>query len=70
MRKLGANGRALGEFLLRIAGERGAGLKILLDHPEASQRAAAINRLVPAMQHSALLSEADWSALKRICAVR
>jgi Zn-dependent protease with chaperone function len=70
MRKLGANGRALGEFLLRVAGERGAGLKILLDHPEAAQRAALINRLAPAIRQSSLLSEAEWSALKRICAVR
>jgi Zn-dependent protease with chaperone function len=42
MRKLGRDPRALGDILMRIAGTPGPMAKILLSHPEARERAAAI----------------------------
>jgi hypothetical protein len=48
--------------------------KILLDHPEAEERAAAIDALARAAAPSpggrdaaVLLDESEWAALKRIC---
>jgi predicted Zn-dependent protease len=85
--KLGRDPRALGAILLRIAGTPGPLNKILLDHPEAKDRAAAIEaiagpRPTPAVVKggdgsivkaggsgaAALLSAAEWRALKRVCA--
>jgi Zn-dependent protease with chaperone function len=86
--KLGRDPRALGAILLRIAGTPGPMSKILLDHPEAKDRAAAIDALAgprPASSPvvkggdgsivktggsatAALISAAEWTALKRICA--
>src|SRR4029077_15479394 len=86
--KLGRDPRALGAILLRIAGTPGPMSKILLDHPEAKDRAAAIDALAgprspqsPVVKGSdgsivkasgsgatALISAAEWAALKRICA--
>jgi hypothetical protein len=48
--------------------------KILLDHPEAQERAAAIEALAGARAgirdgtDTPLLDAAEWAALKRICA--
>jgi hypothetical protein len=57
---------------MRIAGTSGPNAKILLSHPEARDRAAAIEaiaRAAPAARadRGALLSAAEWAALKRIC---
>jgi Zn-dependent protease with chaperone function len=81
--KLGRDPRALGAILLRIAGTPGPMAKILLDHPEAKDRAAAIEALAgprpPAPPASAslpdgtgtvapgLLDASEWAALKQIC---
>jgi Zn-dependent protease with chaperone function len=70
--KLGRDPRALGTILTRIAGTSGPNAKILLDHPEARERAAAIEAIArtaaPAQAGGApLLSAAEWTALKRIC---
>ena len=43
--KLGRDPRALGAILLRVAGTPGPMSKILLDHPEAKARAAAIEAI-------------------------
>jgi Zn-dependent protease with chaperone function len=70
--KLARDPRALGTILTRIAGASGPNAKILLSHPEARERAAAIEaiaRAAPAARADggALLSAAEWAALKRIC---
>jgi len=72
MIKLGADPRAVGNFLMRVAGNSGSNAKILLSHPEARERAAAIDAIVraapPSQTHGQpLLSAAEWTALKRIC---
>ena len=72
MVKLARDPRALGTILTRIAGTAGPSAKILLSHPEARERTAAIeaiSRAAPAStaDASALLSAAEWAALKRIC---
>lgn len=74
--KIGGDPRALGAILLRIAGTPGAFTKILLTHPEAKDRAAAIEAIAgprPAPREgigkavSGLLDPSEWAALKRIC---
>ncbi|HEY4920662.1 MAG TPA: M48 family metallopeptidase [Xanthobacteraceae bacterium] len=81
--RLGRDPRALGTILMRIAGTPGPMAKILLDHPEARERAAAIEAIAAALGPSpraaaladgtggggppGLLDAAEWAALKRIC---
>jgi predicted Zn-dependent protease len=70
--KLARDPRALGAILTRIAGTSGPNAKILLSHPEARERAAAIEAIAraaprPQANGTALLSAAEWTALKRIC---
>jgi len=66
--KLGGDARALGRILLRIAGTTHPGPKILADHPETEDRIAAIEALAPPPPTRPLLDQADWAALKTICA--
>ena len=71
----GGDPRALGDILQRIAGTPGAFTKILLTHPEAKDRAAAIARIAGPRSAAAdgadkavgLLDAAEWASLKRIC---
>jgi Zn-dependent protease with chaperone function len=76
--KLGRDPRALGTILIRIAGTPGPMSKILLDHPEAQDRAAAINAIAAPKPRSGtfadgtggvagLVDAAEWAALKKIC---
>jgi Zn-dependent protease with chaperone function len=83
MAKLERDPRALGAILTRIAGTPGPMTKILLSHPEARERAAAIEaiaRAAPAppvapplsdgtggAEPAGLLTASEWAALKRIC---
>jgi Zn-dependent protease with chaperone function len=67
MKKLGGNPRALGAILVRIEGSNHPGIKLLLDHPDTKDRLAAIN-LAQSDRVAALLTPAEWAALKRICA--
>jgi Zn-dependent protease with chaperone function len=75
--RLGRDPRALGAILIRIAGTPGPMAKILLDHPEAEERAAAIDALARAAAPlsgdpkaaATLLDDSEWTALKRICAI-
>jgi hypothetical protein len=67
MARVGGEPRALGTLLLRIAG-KGIGIaNFLLDHPEAGQRAAAIEKIARPAQPAVLLDESEWQALKHIC---
>jgi Zn-dependent protease with chaperone function len=69
MLALGADARALGRFLQRISGDSSDGFTILLDHPTAKERAAAIDAIAPPQSRGvALLDPTEWAALKRICA--
>ena len=68
MNRIGGDARALGKFLLRIAGTTHPGPKILLDHPETSDRAAVIERMAGSAPTRPLLDGAEWAALKHICA--
>jgi hypothetical protein len=65
---IGGDARALGRVLLRIAGAPHRGPKLLLDHPETKDRIAAIEAMAPAAPARPLLDEAEWAALKRVCA--
>lgn len=67
MYKVGGDPRALGAILLRIAGKPGMAPHFLLDHPEAQERAAAIARIGRPSPMKALLTPAEWHALKGIC---
>jgi hypothetical protein len=68
MYKVGADPHALGVFLVRISGPAIAAPHFLLDHPEAQVRADAINRVPQPSSMKALLTPAEWDALKSICA--
>jgi Zn-dependent protease with chaperone function len=75
---LGGDPRALGAILMRIAGTPGPLAKIILDHPEAKDRAAAIDAIAGPRPRATLgdgtdtaaglLDATEWAALKRICA--
>jgi Zn-dependent protease with chaperone function len=67
MSRIGGEPRALGTLLLRIAGKPGGIANFLLDHPEAGQRAAAIEKIARPAQPAKLLDESEWQALKTIC---
>jgi hypothetical protein len=70
-KKIGGDPRALGRFLLRIAGTTHPGPKILLDHPETRDRIALIEAMAGSREQSAparpLLNQAEWAVLKNIC---
>jgi predicted Zn-dependent protease len=69
--KLGADARALGALLVRIDGANHPGMpKIFLDHPDTKDRLAAINTAEASKSPAALLTPAEWAAVKRICAGR
>jgi Zn-dependent protease with chaperone function len=68
MRRIGGEPQAVGTLLLRIAGKPGGIANFLLDHPEASQRAAALEKVPRPVQKTTLLDEDGWAALKKICA--
>jgi Zn-dependent protease with chaperone function len=66
--KAGSDPQALARMLARIADDKGRGPKVLLDHPEAAERIAAINAVPRASAPATpLLGPGEWAALKRIC---
>jgi Zn-dependent protease with chaperone function len=67
MRKAGGDGRALAAILARIGGATEPGTAILRDHPDTKARVAAIERLAGRPAGKALLSPAEWTALRGIC---
>jgi Zn-dependent protease with chaperone function len=66
--KVGGDPRALGAILVRVSDKPGSGPHFLLDHPEAQERAAAIEKIGQPSPLRALLTPAEWNALKGICA--
>jgi hypothetical protein len=67
MTRISGDARALGRFLLRIAGTTHPGPKILLDHPETRDRVTMIEEMAGSAPTRPLLDQADWAALKSIC---
>jgi Zn-dependent protease with chaperone function len=67
MYKVGGDPRALGAILLRVSDKPGIAPHFLLDHPEAQERANAIAKIGQPSPMKALLTPAEWSALKGIC---
>jgi len=67
MQKAGGNARALAAILARIGGATEPGMKILRDHPATAARVATIERLAPVSAGQAMLSTAEWTALRGIC---
>jgi hypothetical protein len=68
MYKVGGDPHALGAILLRMSGKPGGAPHFLLDHPEAQERADAINRIPQPSPMKPLLTPPEWNALKSICA--
>ena len=68
MYRLGGDPNALGAILLRISDGHGKHPHFLLDHPEAQERADAIAKVGKPSPQKALLTPAEWTALKNICA--
>jgi Zn-dependent protease with chaperone function len=70
MRKLGRSPVPTAELLFRITGAQGkqlGGFTILNSHPLTEDRLVAAKQNVPVTQGPALLSPAEWRALKAIC---
>ncbi len=68
LQELNANPHALATFLDRVA-RNAKPRSIFLGHPSVPERVARINAITLKQQRGEpLLSEADWAALRRICA--
>src|SRR5215208_2594753 len=67
MIRVAGDPHALAVILKRIAGELDGWSKLLLDHPETKDRIAIIEQS-PRGTPQPLLDNAQWTALKRICA--
>lgn len=69
MQKLGRSAVPMGEFLLRVTGERGKGgfTTIFDSHPVTEDRLAAMRRRERPIMGPEILSESEWRALKEIC---
>jgi predicted Zn-dependent protease len=67
MKALGADPRALGTILTRIAGSSHGPLKLLLDHPETKERVDAINARAGIGTIKPVLAASEWADMKRIC---
>lgn len=68
MNKVGADANGLGRILARVGDMHASGPTILLDHPETKDRVAFIQSRAAAPSGKPLLGDAEWSALKRVCA--
>ena len=67
MKALGADPRALGTILTRVAGSSHSPLKLLLDHPETKERVDAINARSGAGSAEPILTPSEWTDVRRIC---
>jgi Zn-dependent protease with chaperone function len=69
LHKLGRSSAPLGEFLLRMTGVGGKGaMSLIATHPASQDRLAALKRDDRPSEGQPLLSEAEWSAIKNMCA--
>lgn len=68
MRKLGRSPRPMGELLFRVTGKEGArNIAILASHPLTEDRLERMKREERPAVGAALLTDAEWKALKAIC---
>jgi Zn-dependent protease with chaperone function len=67
MKALGADPRALGTILSRVAGSSHSPLKLLLDHPETRERVDAINARAGTGPIEPVLAPSEWADMKWIC---
>jgi Zn-dependent protease with chaperone function len=68
MHKLGRSPKGLGELLVRVTGTNAdKSLTLLSSHPLSEDRLALMSKDKPATEGPALLSAAEWKALKNIC---
>lgn len=71
MQRLGRSPQPMGELLFRVTGkEGGSGLGMLSSHPLTEDRLARMKQLDAPSRGEPLLTPAEWSALKAICAPR
>jgi hypothetical protein len=70
MNTIGADTRAFGRILSRIAGAIEPGVKILTDHPDTRERVAIIEAVASPARGAPLLDAVHWAALRRICSAR
>ncbi|MFN3349520.1 M48 family metallopeptidase [Pseudorhodoplanes sp.] len=69
LQELNADPRALATFLERVARAPRPGMSIFHAHPSIPERVARIKAVTPSKRGGApLLDEAEWQALRRICA--
>jgi Zn-dependent protease with chaperone function len=70
MQQLGRPPKAMGELMLRVTGkEGGKGMSILSSHPLTEDRLARMSKEDQGSPGPPLLSDAEWQALKSICAM-
>jgi Peptidase family M48 len=68
MSKVGGDPQALGRILKRISGDsEGKVPHFMLNHPESSERAAAIEHVAKPAAAKPLLTPQEWVAFKKIC---
>jgi Zn-dependent protease with chaperone function len=68
MGKLGRSPKPMGEFLLRVTGkEKGKGLGLISSHPLSEDRLARMSEHDGSPSAPALLTAAEWAAVKAIC---
>lgn len=67
MHRLGRSPKGLGELLTRLQGKNGEGPKLLSSHPLTAERLARMTQEDRSATGPALLTPAEWAALKGIC---
>lgn len=67
MTQLGRSPAPLGEFLVRITGNGGK-TTIIDSHPVSSERLERMKRAAPETAGPPILTDAEWQALKSVCA--
>ncbi|MBN8921169.1 MAG: M48 family metallopeptidase, partial [Rhizobiales bacterium] len=70
MTKAGGDPVALAAILTRIAGNVEPGARILANHPDTRERVEAIRLQAKQAAGGPILTAAEWSALRRICAAQ
>jgi Zn-dependent protease with chaperone function len=67
MTRLGRSPAPLGEFLVRITGNGGK-TTIIDSHPVSRERLERMRQTAPAAAGPPILTDAEWQALRRVCA--
>jgi predicted Zn-dependent protease len=70
MHKLGRSPRPMGEFLVRVTGDKKSTVTILDSHPMSADRLARMKQEDRPVTGPEILSAREWEALKGICKVK